>query len=68
MPLTSNASVAPDVPSLNKIALDSFICECGVSMPCRPPIKSNTCDELTNGANSLSVNPEFASHRRITLP
>eukprot|EP00957_Ditylum_brightwellii_P123026 9380113-Ditylum_brightwellii.AAC.1 len=68
MLLASNASVAPAVPSPNKIALDPFICEWGVSMPCLPPIKSNTCDELMNGAKSLSVNLEFALHSRITLP
>eukprot|EP00957_Ditylum_brightwellii_P079328 6031342-Ditylum_brightwellii.AAC.1 len=67
MPLASNASLAHAVPSLNKIALAPCICEWGVSMPCLPPIKSNTCDELTNGTKSLSVSPEFALHRRITL-
>eukprot|EP00957_Ditylum_brightwellii_P147486 11231126-Ditylum_brightwellii.AAC.1 len=68
MLLASNASVAPAVPSPNKIALDPLIYKWGVSMPGHPPIKSNTCDEITNGAKSLSVNPEFASQSRMTLP
>eukprot|EP00957_Ditylum_brightwellii_P006348 481013-Ditylum_brightwellii.AAC.1 len=68
MPLASNASVVPAVPSPNKIVLDPFVCKWGVSMPCLPPIKSNTCDGLTNGAKSLSVNPEFVLHSRITSP
>eukprot|EP00957_Ditylum_brightwellii_P187549 14282462-Ditylum_brightwellii.AAC.1 len=67
MPLASNVSVAPAVPSSNRMALDPFICQWGVSMPCLLPIKSNTCDELMNGAKSLSVSPEFVLHRRITL-
>eukprot|EP00957_Ditylum_brightwellii_P046218 3507009-Ditylum_brightwellii.AAC.1 len=68
MPLASNVSVVPAVPSPNKIALDPFICKWGVSIPYLPPIKLNTCDELTKGAKSLSVSPEFALHRRITSP
>eukprot|EP00957_Ditylum_brightwellii_P026316 1990322-Ditylum_brightwellii.AAC.1 len=68
MPLAFNVSLATAVPSPNKIALDLFICKWSVSMPCRPPVKSNTCDELKSGAQSLSVNLEFASYRRITLP
>eukprot|EP00957_Ditylum_brightwellii_P172980 13169737-Ditylum_brightwellii.AAC.1 len=68
MPPASNASVAPAVPSPNKIALDPLICEWDVSVPCRPSIKSNTCDEPTNGAKYLSVNLEFASQSRMTLP
>eukprot|EP00957_Ditylum_brightwellii_P069401 5268708-Ditylum_brightwellii.AAC.1 len=68
MLFASNAFVAPAVPSPNKIALDPLICKWGVSVPCRPPIKSNTCDALTNGAKYLSVNPEFVSQSRMTLP
>eukprot|EP00957_Ditylum_brightwellii_P148886 11335267-Ditylum_brightwellii.AAC.1 len=62
MPLASRVSVAPAVPRPNSIALDPLMCVWGVSMPCLPPMRSNTCDELTKGAKSLSVNPEFASH------
>eukprot|EP00957_Ditylum_brightwellii_P059139 4487347-Ditylum_brightwellii.AAC.1 len=68
MPLASNAFVGPAVPSPNKIALDPLILVWGVSVPCHPPIKLKTFDALTNGAKSLSVNLEFASHRRMTLP
>eukprot|EP00957_Ditylum_brightwellii_P021153 1594423-Ditylum_brightwellii.AAC.1 len=57
MLLASNAFVAPAMPSPNKIALDPLIWVWGVSVPCRPPIKSKTCDALTNSAKSLSVNP-----------
>eukprot|EP00957_Ditylum_brightwellii_P105059 8007668-Ditylum_brightwellii.AAC.1 len=60
MPLASNAFVAPAVPSPNEIALDPLIWVWGVSGQCCPPIKSNTCDALTNCAKSLSVNPECA--------
>eukprot|EP00957_Ditylum_brightwellii_P168186 12803439-Ditylum_brightwellii.AAC.1 len=68
MPLASRASVAPAVPMPNSIACDPLMCVWGVFTPCLPPIRSNTCDELTKGAKSLSVSPEFASHSKMTSP
>eukprot|EP00957_Ditylum_brightwellii_P007156 543481-Ditylum_brightwellii.AAC.1 len=68
MPLASRASVAPAVPRPNNIALDLLMCVWGVSMPCLPPIRSNTWDDLTKGAKSLSVNLKFASHSKMTSP
>eukprot|EP00957_Ditylum_brightwellii_P050316 3815741-Ditylum_brightwellii.AAC.1 len=62
MPLASRASVAPAVPRSNSIARDLLMCVWGVSTPCLPPMRLNTWDELTKGAKSLSVIPEFASH------
>eukprot|EP00957_Ditylum_brightwellii_P119070 9081737-Ditylum_brightwellii.AAC.1 len=68
MPLASRASVAPAVPRLNSIALDPLMGVWGVSTPCLPPMRSNTWNELTKGAKSLSVNLEFALHSKMTSP
>eukprot|EP00957_Ditylum_brightwellii_P179887 13703496-Ditylum_brightwellii.AAC.1 len=68
MPLASKTSVAPADPRPNSIALDPLTWVWSVFMPCLPPIKPNTCNELTKGAKSLPVSPEIASHKRITLP
>eukprot|EP00957_Ditylum_brightwellii_P107578 8207659-Ditylum_brightwellii.AAC.1 len=68
MLLASWAYVAPAVPRPNSIARDPLMCEWGVFTPCLPHIRSNTCDELTKGAKSLFVSPEFASHSKITSP
>eukprot|EP00957_Ditylum_brightwellii_P100493 7660419-Ditylum_brightwellii.AAC.1 len=62
MPLASRASVAPAVPRPNSIALDPLMCVWGVPTPYLSSMRSNTWDELTKVAKSLSVNPEFASH------
>eukprot|EP00957_Ditylum_brightwellii_P187931 14308417-Ditylum_brightwellii.AAC.1 len=62
MPLASRAPVAPAVPRPISIALDPLMCGWGVSTPFLPPMRSNTWDELTKGAKSLSVDPEFALH------